>query len=86
LKNEKNVIDSKILTMYGTVQKNILICPCVNLGYTKRKNISSMTARKYQEGISTRLLVARETLKSSYRAKLPIIIVNLDGVTGYFDE
>ena len=45
-----------------------------------------MTARKYKEGISTRLMVARETINNTSRQKLPILIVNLDGVIGYFDE
>jgi hypothetical protein len=44
-----------------------------------------MTPHKYRNGISTRLLVARETFAAK-RAKLPILIMNLDGVIGYFDE
>ena len=45
-----------------------------------------MTARKYREGVSTRLMVGKETLSSRPRQKLPILIINLNGVTGYFDE
>jgi hypothetical protein len=45
-----------------------------------------MTARKYREGVSTRLMVAKETLNNSNRQKLPLLIVNIDGVTGYWDE
>jgi hypothetical protein len=44
-----------------------------------------MTAYKYKEGISTRLLVAKETL-TNRRVNLPILIINLDGIIGYFDE
>ena len=43
-----------------------------------------MTAYKY--GDSQRLMVARETLKSKTRQKLPLIVVMLDGVAGYWDE
>jgi hypothetical protein len=45
-----------------------------------------MTARKYREGVSTRLMVARETLSNTNRQKFPLLIFNLDGVTGYWDE
>lgn len=45
-----------------------------------------MTAYKYREGVSTRLLVAKETLNNPLRNKLPLIIINLDGTIGYFDE
>lgn len=45
-----------------------------------------MTASKYREGVSTRLLVAKETLNNPLRNKLPLIIINLDGTIGYFDE
>jgi hypothetical protein len=45
-----------------------------------------MTAYKYKEGISTRLMVARETLKSTQRQRLPLLILNLDGIIGFFDE
>ena len=44
-----------------------------------------MTPHKYRNGVSTRLLVARETFIAK-RAKLPILVINLDGVLGYFDE
>ena len=44
-----------------------------------------MTPHKYRNGISTRLLVAKETFAQK-RAKLPILVINLDGVLGYFDE
>ena len=53
--------------------------------YYKSKNNSRMTPHKYRNGISTRLLVARETFAAK-RAKLPILVMNLDGVLGYFDE
>lgn len=62
------------------------MCPCVQSGYTQRKNIAQMTARKYGDGMSQRILVAKETLKNQDRQKLPIIILNLDGIVGYFDE
>jgi hypothetical protein len=45
-----------------------------------------MTAYKYKQGVSTRLMVARETLKSIQRQKLPLLILNLDGIIGFFDE
>lgn len=45
-----------------------------------------MTAFRYREGESIRLMVAKETLTSKTRSRLPIIIINIDGVTGYFDE
>lgn len=44
-----------------------------------------MTPRKYRDGVSSRVLVAKETF-SAKRAKLPILVVNLDGVLGYWDE
>ena len=74
-----------MLTQFGNVLKNIL-CPCLKDGYSHKKKISSMTARKYREGLSTRLMVAKETLTSRQRQKLPILIINLNGVTGYLDE
>ena len=43
-----------------------------------------MTAYKY--GDSQRLMVAKETLKSKTRQKLPLIVVMLDGVAGYWYE
>lgn len=45
-----------------------------------------MTARKYVEGGSIRLMVAKETLNSKARQKLPIIVINLNGTIGFFDE
>jgi hypothetical protein len=45
-----------------------------------------MTAFKYREGESTRILVAKEMLKNKSRNKMPILIINLDGVIGYWDE
>jgi len=44
-----------------------------------------MTPHKYRNGISTRLLVAKETFAPK-RAKLPVLILNIDGALGYFDE
>lgn len=44
-----------------------------------------MTPHKYRNGISTRLLVGKETFQAK-RAKLPILVINLDGVLGFFDE
>ena len=44
-----------------------------------------MTPYKYKNGISNRLLVAKETFAPK-RAKLPILVLNIDGVLGYFDE
>lgn len=53
--------------------------------YYKSKNNSRMTPHKYRNGVSTRLLVAKETFAPK-RAKLPVLVLNLDGVMGYFDE
>lgn len=53
--------------------------------YYKSKNNSRMTPYKYRNGISNRLLVAKETFAAK-RAKLPILVINIDGVMGYFDE
>ena len=44
-----------------------------------------MTPYKYKSGVSSRLLVAKETFAAK-RAKLPIMVINIDGVIGYFDE
>ena len=44
-----------------------------------------MTPYKYKNGISNRLLVAKETF-SAKRAKLPVMMLNIDGVLGHFDE
>lgn len=44
-----------------------------------------MTPHKYRNGISTRLLVAKETFAPK-RAKLPVLILNIDGALGFFDE
>ena len=70
------------LGQHGMFMKN-LVPACTK--YYKSKNNSRMTPHKYRNGISTRLLVARETF-SPKRAKLPILVLNLDGVLGYFDE
>lgn len=53
--------------------------------YFKCKNNSRMTKHRYRDNISNRLLVARETF-SQKRLKLPILVLNIDGVLGYFDE
>ena len=53
--------------------------------YYKSKNNTRMTRHKYRNGVSTRLLVAKETFQPK-RAKLPIMILNLDGTLGFFDE
>jgi hypothetical protein len=45
-----------------------------------------MAGYKYREGVSIRLLVARETLRSQARQKLPIIMIMIDGVIGFWDE
>jgi hypothetical protein len=45
-----------------------------------------MTAYKYREGESTRLMVAKETLKSKQRQKLPVLMILIDGVIGFWDE
>lgn len=42
-----------------------------------------MTNHKYKEGISKRILVAKEVY---HRTHLPVIVINLDGVIGYFDQ
>ena len=70
------------LGQHGMFMKN-LVPACSK--YYKSKNNSRMTPYKYRNGISTRLLVARETFTPK-RAKLPILVINLDGVLGYFDE
>jgi hypothetical protein len=62
------------------------VCPLLKLGYTLKKKIEQMTAHKYREGESRRLMVGRETLLSKQRAQLPLLIVNLDGAAGHFDE
>ena len=53
--------------------------------YYKAKNNSRMTRHKYRDNISNRLFVAKETFTPK-RLKLPILVLNLDGVLGYFDE
>jgi hypothetical protein len=45
-----------------------------------------MTAPKYKMGLSRRVLVAQETLVNKQRQKLPVLILNLDGVVGHWDE
>lgn len=45
-----------------------------------------MAGYKYREGQSTRLMVAKETLRSKTRQKLPIIVIMIDGVIGFWDE
>ena len=45
-----------------------------------------MTASKYREGESKRIMVAKECLSFRDRFKLPMLMVNLDGIIGYFDE
>jgi len=76
---------SRPLEHLGTIFKN-LYCPCAQLGYHRKRRVKSMTAHRYREGKSTRIMVAKETLQSSLRHKLPLILINLDGITGYFDE
>jgi hypothetical protein len=44
-----------------------------------------MTGHKYKEGLSKRILVAKEAL-SKTRMTLPVLILDLDGVVGYFDQ
>jgi hypothetical protein len=44
-----------------------------------------MTCRRYREGASTRLLVAKDTFLPK-RLKLPVLVISLDGALGYFDE
>lgn len=51
----------------------------------RQKHITHLTSSKYREGISQRLFVAKDTF-SQKRSKLPIAIISLDGVFGYFDE
>ena len=64
------------------LQKQLTTC-C--LKYFKKKNISRMTGRRYRDGVSTRLLVAKETFGAK-RVKLPVLLLNLDGGLGYWDE
>ena len=70
------------LASHGLFAKT-LVPACIK--YYKSKNNSRMTPYKYKNGISNRLLVAKETF-SPKRAKLPILVINIDGVIGYFDE
>ena len=70
------------LAQHGLFAKSV-VPACTK--YYKSKNNTRMTPHKYRNGISTRLLVGKETF-SPKRAKLPILVVNLDGVLGYFDE
>jgi hypothetical protein len=44
-----------------------------------------MTNYKYKEGISKRLLVAKEALTIT-RTQLPVLIMDIEGVFGYFDH
>ena len=53
--------------------------------YYKAKNNSRMTRHKYGDSISNRLFVAKETFNPK-RLKLPVLVLNIDGVLGYFDE
>ena len=71
--------------MYGNIQK-YLVCPCAVLGYSQTALNSQMTAPKYKMGLSRRVLVAQETLVNKYRQKLPVLVLNLDGVIGHWDE
>ncbi len=45
-----------------------------------------MTAPKFKQGLSTRVLVAQETLVNKNRQKLSVLVLNLDGVMGHWDE
>ncbi len=63
-----------------------LFCPCVSLGYTQQKVIAQLTGRRFKHDVSQRLLVAQETLVNKNRLSLPIVIFELDGVSGYWDE
>ena len=75
---------SDFLSEFGKIIKQAL-CPISQSGYSTRKRFAGMTAHKYGDGESRRLLVARETLKQT-RNKLPIVIITVDGVIGYWDE
>ena len=70
------------LTAFGVLQKQPT-SPC--LKYLTKKNISRMTPRRYRDGVSTRILVAKETFLPK-RQKLPVLLLNLDGALGYWDE
>ena len=70
------------LGQHGLFSKQI-VPACTK--YFKSKNNSRMTPHRYRNGISSRLLVAKETFQAK-RAKLPIMMLNIDGVLGYFDE
>lgn len=50
-----------------------------------KKAATNLTSRIYREGVSRRLFVASNTLTTK-RERLPIIIISLDGVLGYYDE
>ena len=80
--NTVNLGDEPTLAQHGIFMKQ-LSSACTK--YFKKKNNSRMTRHKYRDNISNRLFVAKETF-SAKRIKLPIIVMNLDGVLGYFDE
>jgi hypothetical protein len=55
-----------LLSNFGTINRYSQ-CPCATLGYHRKRKIPVLTAHRYREGESTRLLIAHETLKSKAR-------------------
>lgn len=53
-------------------------------GYCTKRHIPALTAYKFGE--SQRLFVAKDTLKSIKRLKMPVLLFFIDGTFGYWDE
>lgn len=79
--NKADLPNETVLQGHGQFFKN-MACACSK--YMK-KAATHLTSRVYRDGVSRRLFVARDTF-SPKREKLPIVIVSLDGVFGYYDE
>ena len=70
------------LNSHGAFFKQ-LTCACHK--YAKQKKIADLTAKIYRQGVSQRLFVGKDAFAKK-RSKLPILVIGLDGVMGYFDE
>jgi hypothetical protein len=77
------VDENQSLSQHGTLLKSNPGSCCQK--YYVKKNNSRMTPFLYRNGVSMRLLVSKETFMKK-RSKLPILIINIDGALGYFDE
>jgi len=51
----------------------------------KKSNVAGWTTKIYRNGLSKRILVAKETLNKN-RAMKPLLIVHLEGTIGFYDE